>query len=105
MFSATEDVGLLPVVSPTTESGSTTVSEWAWVAAPSTTVSDIPEYWGLVTIAVSPDSETVALLSQKNISFRPQAEPRINTRSKILRQLLRMNEIVADGGDGDRDGE
>ena len=66
---------------------------------------DIPEYWGLVTIAVSPDSEIVALLSQKNISFLPQAEPRINTRSKILRQLLRMNEIVADGGDGDRDGE
>ena len=69
VFNATEDVGLLPVVSPTTESGTATVSEWAWVAAPTptpaTTVSDIPEYWGLVTIAVSPDSETVTLISEK----------------------------------------
>ena len=69
VFNATEDVGLLPVLSPTTKSGTTTVSEWAWVAAPTptpaTTVSDIPEYWGLVTIAVSPDLETITLL-QKN---------------------------------------
>ena len=69
VFNATEDVGLLPVVSPTTESGTATVSEWAWVAAPTptpaTTVSDIPEYWGLVTIAVSPDLETVTLISEK----------------------------------------
>ena len=56
VFNATEDVGLLPVVSPTTESGTTTVSEWAWVAAstptPVTTLSDIPEHWGLVVIAL-----------------------------------------------------
>ena len=41
-----------------------------------------------------------------NPSIRINSVQRVNSaRSKILRQLLRMNEIVADGGDGDRDGE